>query len=94
MKATPQPTIRAEGPPLRFSDLLRDTIRNAEIPLRFEPGAEEAIIEPVTELLKAWVAMHNPDRAHDEFDYGQKALVVRLIEELQDLHDIPVADED
>lgn len=79
---------------MKFSDLLRDTIRNAEIPLRFEPGAEEAITEPVTELLKAWVAMHNPDAARDEFDYGQKALVVRLIEELQDLHDIPVADED
>lgn len=79
---------------MKFSDLLRDTIRNAEIPLRFEPGAEEAITEPVTELLKAWVAMHNPDSARDEFDYGQKALVVRLIEELQDLHDIPVADED
>lgn len=79
---------------MKFSDLLRDTIRNAEIPLRFEPGAEEAITEPVTELLKAWVAMHNPDNARDEFDYGQKALVVRLIEELQDLHDIPVADED
>ena len=79
---------------MKFSDLLRDTIRNAEIPLRFEPGAEEAITEPVTELLKAWVAMHNPDNARDEFDYGQKALVVRLIEELQDLYDIPVADED
>ncbi len=79
---------------MKFSDLLRETIRKAEIPLRFEPGAEEAITEPVTELLKAWVAVHNPDRARDEFDYGQKALVVRLIEELEDLHEIPVADED
>lgn len=78
---------------MRFSKLLRDTIRHAEIPLRFEPGAEEAITEPVTELLKAWVAMHSPDVASDEFDYGQKALVVRLIEELEDLHDIPVSDE-
>ena len=78
---------------MKFSDLLRDVIRNAEIPLRFEPGAEEAIIEPVTELLRAWVAIHNPEDARDEFDYGQKALVVRLIEELEDLHDLPVADE-
>ena len=79
---------------MKFSELLLDTIRNAEIPLRFEPGAEEAITQPVTELLKAWVAIHNPDTACDEFDYGQKALVVRMIEELEDLHEIPVADED
>ena len=78
---------------MKFSDLLLDAIRNAEIPLRFEPGAEEAITEPVTELLKAWVALHDPDVASDEFDYGKKALVVRLIEELEDLHDIPVSDE-
>ena len=79
---------------MRFSELLLDTIRHAEIPLRFEPGAEEAITQPVTELIKAWVAMHSPDQARDEYDYGQKALVVRLIEELEDIHDIPVADEE
>ena len=81
-----------EGVGVKFSDLLRTTIRSAEIPLRFEPGAEEAVAEPVTELLKAWVAMHDPNPANDEFDYGQKALVVRLIEELEDGHDIPVAE--
>ena len=78
---------------MKFSDLLRTTIRNAEIPLRFEPGAEEAITEPVIELLRAWVAMHDPNPAEDEFEFGQKALVVRLLEELEDGHDIPVADE-
>ncbi len=78
---------------MKFSDLLRTTIRNAEIPLRFEPGAEEAITEPVIELLRAWVAMHDPNSAEDEFEFGQKALVVRLLEELEDGHDIPVADE-
>ncbi len=77
---------------MKFSELLLDTIRNAEIPLRFEPGAEAAIAEPVTELLKAWVAVHDPDPARDEFDYGQKALVVRLIEELEDGVDLPVAE--
>ena len=91
---TGHPTTRIESRRLKFSTLLRDTIRNAEIPLRFEPGAEEAITDPVTELLKAWVAMHSPNHARDGFDYGQKALVVRLIEELEDLHDIPVADAD
>ena len=79
---------------MKFSELLLDTIRNAEIPLRFEPGAEEAIAEPVTELLKAWVALHDPDPARNEFDYGIKALVVRLIEELDDAHDIHVAEGD
>lgn len=85
--------MRREVAGVKFSDLLRTTIQNAEIPLRFEPGAEEAVAEPVTELLKAWVAMHDPNPANDDFDYGQKALVVRLLEELEDGHDIPVSDE-
>lgn len=79
---------------MKFSELLLDTIRHAEIPLRFEPGAEAAITEPVTQLLKAWVAIHDPDPAKDEFDYGKRALVVRLIEELEDQHDLRVAGED
>lgn len=77
---------------MKFSELLLDAIRNAEIPLRFEPGAEAAVAEPITELLKAWVAVHDPDPAAGEFEYGQKALIVRLIEELEDERDIPVED--
>lgn len=77
---------------MKFSELLLNAIRNAEIPLRFEPGAEAAIAEPVTELLRAWVAVHDPDRALSEFEYGQKALIVRLIEELDDQREIPVDD--
>ncbi len=71
-----------------------ETIRTAEIPLRFEPGAEDAIVEPVTELLKAWIAIHDPDPAEDEFDYGKKSLVVRLIEELEDKHELRSANSD
>lgn len=78
---------------MKFSDLLTETVRNAEIPLRFEPGAEEAIVDPVTDLLKRWVAIHDPDDAKDEFDYGQRALVLRLLEELDDEHELPVAGE-
>ncbi len=78
---------------MKFSELLLEAIRNAEIPVRFEPGAEAAIADPVTELLKAWIAIHDPDPAQDEFDYGQKALVVRLLDELEDSREIPVADE-
>lgn len=77
---------------MKFSELLLDAIRNAEIPLRFEPGAEAAVAEPITALLKAWIAVHDPDPASGEFEYGQKALVVRLIEELEDERDIPVED--
>ncbi len=79
---------------MKFSELLLDAIRNAEIPLRFEPGAEAAIAEPVTELLRAWVAVHDPDPAASEFEYGQKALIVRLIEELDNEREIPVDDPD
>ena len=76
---------------MKFSSLLREAIGNAEIPLRFEPGAEEAVAKPVIELLKAWVAIHDPARPAGDFEYGQKALVVKLLEELDDRIDLPVA---
>lgn len=79
---------------MKFSELLADVIDSAEIPLRFEPGAEEAIAEPVTALLKLWIAIHDPEDPSDDFDYGQRALVVRLLEELEDMHDIPVEEDD
>ena len=75
---------------VKFSSLLREAIGNAEIPLRFEPGAEEAVVEPVVALLKAWVAAHDPQRPAGDFEYGQKALIVRLLDELDDRVDLPV----
>ena len=78
---------------MKFSEILTETVRNAEIPLRFEPGAEEAVVEPVTDLLKRWVAIHDPDAAKDDFYYGQRALVLRLLEELDDQHELPVEGE-
>ena len=77
---------------MKFSEVLIETIRNSEIPLRFEPGAEEAVAAPVIKLLKAWVAIHDPDQASGDFEYGQKALVVKLLNELSDEVDLPVAD--
>ena len=77
---------------MKFSEVLVETIRNSEIPLRFEPGAEESVAEPVIELLKAWVAIHDPDQPSSDFEYGQKALVVKLLNELGDEVDLPVAD--
>ncbi|MDA1315101.1 MAG: hypothetical protein O2968_17355 [Acidobacteria bacterium] len=78
---------------MKFSALLTDSIRQSEIPLRFEPGAEEAVARPVIEMLKAWVAAHDPEAASVEFEYGQKALVVRLLQELGDEVELPVEGE-
>lgn len=77
---------------MRFSELLTETIENAEIPLRFEPGAAEAVARPVIETLKVWVAAHDPSPAKSDFEFGQKALVVQLLEELDDRVDLAVED--
>jgi hypothetical protein len=77
---------------MKFSELLLDAIRQSEIPVRFEPGAEEAVALPVTEILKSWIAAHDPDPARGDFEYGQKALVVQLLEELEDDVDLPVVE--
>ena len=37
---------------MKFSELLIHAIEQSEIPLRFEPGAEESVAHPVTEMLK------------------------------------------
>jgi hypothetical protein len=73
---------------MKFSELLIGAIGKSEIPLRFEPGAEEAVAGPVTELLRTWILSHEPDRSRSEFDDGQIALVKALIEELEDRRDI------
>jgi hypothetical protein len=75
---------------MKFSELLIESIRQSEIPLRFEPGAEEAVAAPVTEMLKVWVAAHDPESASSDFDFGQKALVARLLEELSDEAELAV----
>lgn len=75
---------------MKFSDLLHEAIRSSEIPLRFEPGAEEAVAQPIIELLKAWVAIHEPDDANSDFEYGQKALIARMLEELEGEEEIPI----
>jgi hypothetical protein len=77
---------------VKFSELLIETIENAEIPLRFEPGAAEAVARPVIETLKAWLAAHDPTAAKSDFEFGQKALVVQLLEELDDHVDLAVED--
>ena len=68
---------------MTFPELLISAIQSAEIPLRFEPGAEEAVAKPVTELIRKWIESHNPENPRSDFDYGQKALVARLLTELE-----------
>jgi hypothetical protein len=74
---------------MKFADLLTAAIQRSEIPLRFEPGAEEAVAKPVTELLQAWLEAHRPPEPRSDFDYGRQALIAELLEELNGTKDLP-----
>ena len=73
---------------MKFPDLLIAAIQRAEIPLRFEPGADESVAKPVTELVRVWLEAHQPV-AESEFDYGQRALIERLLAELDGAEEVP-----
>ena len=45
---------------MKFQEMLLAAIERAEIPLRFEPGAGEAVAKPVTEMLRGWILAHMP----------------------------------
>ena len=75
---------------MRFPDLLIAAVRRAEISLRSEPGAEEAVANPVMEVLRAWITAHLPeDGEGSEFDAGYRALAVQLLDELEGSADLP-----
>ncbi len=74
---------------MKFEELLLSAIRRSEIPLRFEPGAEESVAKPVMEVLQAWVSAHMPDTADSEFDAGRRALAVELLSELDGSANLP-----
>lgn len=74
---------------MKFPDLLIESIRRSEIPLRFEPGAEEAVAAPVTQLIRTWILAHAPESSRSEFDDGQKALVQDLLQELDGVRELP-----
>lgn len=74
---------------MKFADLLTAAIQGSEIPLRFEPGAEEAVAKPVTELLQAWLEAHRPSQPRSDFDYGREALIAELKDELTGVKDVP-----
>ena len=73
---------------MTFQDLLMGAIQRSEIPLRFEPGAEEAVAKPVTEVLEAWISAHVPT-GDDEFNAGWRALAVQLLAELDGSANLP-----
>ena len=68
---------------MKFPDLLLEAIGRSEIPLRFEPGADEAVAAPVTELLRAWI------QSHAAGDGNRKALVQELLQELDGTREVP-----
>ena len=74
---------------MKFHDLLIAAIGRSEIPLRFEPGAEDAVAKPITELIEAWLSAHMPDHPATEFDRGRRALVLDLLAELTGAADLP-----
>ena len=74
---------------MKFDELLIAAIQRSEIPLRFEPGAEEAVAKPVTEVLQAWISAHLAGKADSEFDAGYRALAVQLLSELDGSVDLP-----
>jgi len=74
---------------MTFQELLIGAIQRAEIPLRFEPGAEESVAKPVTEVLQAWIAAHASGHADSEFDAGYRALAAQLLAELDGAADLP-----
>jgi len=74
---------------MKFEELLIAAIGQSEIPLRFEPGAEEAVAKPVIETLQTWIAAHAPQSSDSEFDAGYRALAAQLLAELDGSTDLP-----
>lgn len=74
---------------MKFADLLKAAIEHSDIPLRFEPGAEEAVAQPVIDLLRAWIQVHQPAEPRSDIDRGRQALIAELIEELDGVKDVP-----
>ena len=74
---------------MKFQELLIAAIKRSEIPLRFEPGAEEAVAQPVTEVLHSWISAHLPTHSETEYYAGWRALALQLLAELDGSKDLP-----
>ncbi len=78
---------------MKFPELLLEAINRSEIPLRFEPGADESVAAPVTELIRAWLLAHAPPASrggsdHGGSDPGRRALIDELLQELDGVRDV------
>ena len=74
---------------MKFSELLIAAIDRSDIPLRFEPGAQDAVAKPVLEMLQTWIAAHVPADSETEFDAGYRALAVQLLAEIEGSANLP-----
>jgi len=74
---------------MKFQTILIAAIQRSEISLRFEPGADEAVAQPIVEMLQTWIGAHIPKDSDSEFDAGYRALAVQLLAELDGSSDLP-----
>jgi hypothetical protein len=74
---------------MRFPELLIEALKKSEIPLRFEPGAEESAAKQVTDLVRVWLEAHEPADSSTAFYDGQKSLLARLLAELEGAAELP-----
>jgi hypothetical protein len=72
-----------------FPELLIEALKKSEIPLRFEPGAEESAARQVTDLVRLWLEAHEPKDSSTAFFNGQKMLLARLLAELEGAVELP-----
>jgi len=72
-----------------FPELLIAALKNSEIPLRFEPGAEESAAKQVVELVRLWLEAHEPKDTSTAFFSGQRTLLARLLAELEGAVELP-----
>ena len=74
---------------MRFPELLIEALKKSEIPLRFEPGAEESVAKQVIDLLRIWLEAHEPKDPNSQFGSGQQQLIDRLLAEIEGAVDLP-----
>jgi hypothetical protein len=74
---------------MRFPELLIEALKNSEIPLRFEPGAEESAAKQVADLIRLWLEAHQPKDTSTAFGNGQKVLLDRLLAEMEGAVELP-----
>ncbi len=74
---------------MTFPELLIEAMRRCEIPLRFEPGAEESMASAVSEVVRVWLESHDPSAPSSDFEYGRRSVVRELIEELDGSRPLP-----